>query len=185
LAKSEVREIARTLGLSAAERPESQDACFVPGNDVRSFLRVRRPGAFLDGRIVDRDGEVVGSHDGVPGFTIGQRRGLGLSVSGGERVFVTGLDAACATVTVGSREVLGATTIVADRAIWHGEEDRAAHVTVRARYRGVEPAGTARLVGGVLHVDLHDPLEAPAPGQALVCYEGQRVVGGGVIREAS
>jgi tRNA-specific 2-thiouridylase len=183
--KVEVREIARTLGLPAAERPESQETCFVPGNDVRAFLRARRPEAFRAGRIVNGEGAVVGSHDGVPGLTIGQRRGLGVSVGDRDRVFVTGIDAERATVTVGPRVGLRATTIVADRAIWRGAEDREERVTVRARYRGAETAGTARLVGGALHVGLDQPLEAPAPGQALVCYEGERVVGGGVIREAS
>jgi tRNA-specific 2-thiouridylase len=183
LTKVEVREIARTLGLPTAERPESQDACFVPGDDVRTFLRSRRPDAFRSGSIVDGQGRAVGSHDGVPGFTVGQRRGLGLG--GGGRLFVTGVDAVRATVTVGPREALATRAIVADRAVWRGTDDRSERVTVRARYRGPEPAGEACLGHGILHVVLDDAIEAPAPGQALVCYEGDRVVGGGVIREAS
>lgn len=185
LTKVGVREIARNLGLPTAERPESQEACFVPGNDIRAFLRDRRPDAFHAGRIVNGEGEVVGSHDGVPGLTIGQRRGLGVSVTGQERVFVTGIDAVRATVTVGPRTALRARTVVADHAVWRDPQDGEEHVTVRVRYRGSEPAGTARLVGAALHVGLDESIEAPAPGQALVCYEGDRVVGGGVIREAS
>jgi tRNA-specific 2-thiouridylase len=183
LTKVEVRGIARAMGLSSAERPESQDTCFVPGDDVRAFVRSRRPGAFRPGTIVDAEGKAVGSHDGIPGLTVGQRRGLG--VNDGGRLFVTRVDAENATVTVGPREALAACAVVADRAVWRGSVGRPERVTVRTRYRGPEAAGTARLVGDVLEVDLDEPIEAPAPGQSLVCYEATRVIGGGVIREAS
>jgi len=182
LTKPEVREIARSLGLSAAERPESQETCFVPGDDVRAFVRERRPEAFVAGEIVDDSGAVVGAHDGVPGFTVGQRRGLGLS--GGERRFVCGLDTDNATVHVGPRSGLGCCEVLAGDAVWRGGEGPQ-RVSVRTRYRGPEPMATAELLEGNLDVSFDEAVDACAPGQAIVCYQGDRVVGGGVIGIAS
>lgn len=179
--KVDVRAKARELGLPAAERAESQETCFVPGDDVRAFVRARRPEAFRGGDIVDASGVVVGTHDGAPGFTVGQRRGLRLS--GSERTFVTSVDPGRATVTVGPREALLATTVVATGAVWRGPDDRS--VTARVRYRGPEPAAVAAYADGVLRVRFDEPVEAPSPGQAIVCYDGDRVIGGGVIKEAS
>jgi tRNA-specific 2-thiouridylase len=180
--KAEVRRIAEQMGLPSAHRAESQETCFVPGDDVRAFVRQRRPDAFRAGDIVDTTGSVVGSHAGVPGLTVGQRRGLG--VAGDRRVFVTGIDAAAATVTVAPRGSLLVTHVLADDPVWRcvGGEMR---VTACVRYRGDGHPAAARLTDGILRVTTDSPIESPAPGQALVCYEGDRVVGGGVIREAS
>lgn len=182
LTKPQVREIAREFGLPSAERPESQETCFVPDDDVRGFLRERRPEAFRPGPIVDTAGEVLGTHQGTAGFTVGQRRGLGLG--GGKRLFVMRIDADSATVTVGPREALTVERVVATEAVWHAGSDPI-DVTVRARYRGPESTGVARLSGDRLLVELAEPLDAVAPGQALVCYDGDTVVGGGTILEAS
>lgn len=182
MAKTEVREIARTLGLPAAERPESQETCFVPGDDVRAFVREKRPEAFGPGPIVDETGAVVGAHDGAPGFTVGQRRGLGLD--GGERRFVTRVDTGANTVTVGPRESLTAGSLLAHETVWRGGTGEVV-VTCRLRYRGPEASAVAVLRGRVLHVRFDAPVEAPAPGQAIVCYDGDRVLGGGVIGETS
>jgi tRNA-uridine 2-sulfurtransferase len=182
LTKTEVRASARERGLASAERPESQESCFVPDGDVRGFVRTRRPGAFVAGQIVDGSGAVLGAHDGVPGITVGQRRGLGLG--GAERRFVTGVDPATATVTVGPREATSARRVEATEAVWRGGPEPL-RVTARARYRGAEPAATARLEGDRLVVEFDEEIDAAAPGQALVCYQGERVVGGGVVEEAS
>jgi tRNA-uridine 2-sulfurtransferase len=182
LTKAQVREIARTLDLPAAERPESQETCFVPGDDVRAFVRERRPESFVPGAIVDREGGIVGSHQGVPGLTVGQRRGLGVVAA--ERVFITGIDAATATVTVGDRELLAADRVVAEQVVWRGPTT-AARVAAMIRYRGSAVPAIARLVDGDLEVVAETPFDAVAPGQSIVCYEGDRVIGGGVIREAS
>lgn len=182
LTKSRVRELAREFGLPTAERPESQETCFVPDGDVRGYVRERRPDAFRPGDIVDGAGNVVGSHEGVPGITIGQRRGLGLDGPG--RTFVTGIDAERALVTVGSRDSLAASTVIATDVVWRGGEGPV-RVTARVRYRGPEPAATARLADGVLTVRFDSPVDAPAPGQSIVCYDGDRVVGGGVIGGAA
>jgi tRNA-specific 2-thiouridylase len=182
LTKDAVRDIARSLDLPAAERPESQETCFVPGDDVRAFVRERRPDAFTPGSILDESGAVVGTHDGAVGFTVGQRRGLGLD--GGERRFVTRVDAAANTVTVGPRDALTATRLTARDVVWRGGAAEE-HVTCRLRYRGPEAPAFVTLRDGTLDVRFDAPVEAPAAGQALVCYDGDRVLGGGVIGETS
>lgn len=181
LTKPQVREIARSLDLPAAERPESQETCFVPGDDVRAFVRERRPDAFRPGEVRDATGLVIGTHDGVPGLTIGQRRGLG--ISGDERTFITTIDVDSACVTMGPKIALAATRVVAGDVSWGGG-DGPVRVTARVRYRGPEPAATAEVTGGCLVVTFDECVDAPAPGQALVCYDGDKVLGGGVIREA-
>jgi len=181
LAKAEVRGIARALGLPAAERAESQETCFVPGDDVRAFVRQRRPEAFVPGEIVGPGGTVVGAHTGVPGLTIGQRRGLG--VSAGSRVFVNAIDASTATVTIGDRSGLSVTRVVADDVVWRGPCEQV--VEAQVRYRGVPVRATARVANDVLEVVADAPFDGVAPGQSVVCYEDERVIGGGVIREAS
>jgi tRNA-specific 2-thiouridylase len=180
LTKPEVRELARSFALPTADRPESQETCFVPGDDVRAFVRGRRPDAFVPGEIRDAAGTVVGSHDGAPGYTVGQRRGLG--VSGAARTFVTAIDTATATVTVGSKGSVIAHTVIALDPVWHGETGR--RVTARVRYRGPELPATASFEGDRLVVRFDAGIDAPAPGQALVCWDGDTVAGGGVIEEA-
>lgn len=180
LTKPRVRELARSFGLPTAERPESQETCFVPGDDVRGFVRRRRPEAFVPGAIVDAGGDVVGSHDGVPGFTVGQRRGLGLP--GPERRFVTAVDATTATVTVGVRGAATVRTVEASDAVWSAPPET--RVTARLRYRSPEWSATARFANGHLSVEFDGPVEQPAPGQAIVCWDGDVIAGGGVIEEA-
>jgi len=181
LTKPEVRDLARSFALPTAERPESQETCFVPGDDVRAFVRERRPEAFVAGDILDEAGVVVGSHDGAPGFTVGQRRGLGLSGPG--RTFVTGVDVSARTVSVGPKGATLAETVVTSEPVWAGEPEL--RVTARVRYRGAEHPAKASLRHGTLTVRFDEPIDAPAPGQALVCWDGAIVVGGGVIEEAS
>lgn len=180
-AKVDVRKKARDLGLPAAERAESQETCFVPDDDVRAFVRARRPEAFRPGPIIDASGAVLGTHDGAPGYTVGQRKRLGLSGAG--RRFVTSTDTHAATVTVGPREALSATAVTATEPVWRGPGERP--VTARVRYRGPEPKAVATYADGVLNLRFDEQVDSPAPGQAVVCYDGDRVVGGGVIEEAS
>ncbi len=182
LTKAEVREHARRRGLSSAERPESQDACFVAGGDVRAFLRERRPAAFRPGPVVDEAGALVGAHEGVCGVTVGQRRGLGLD--GAPGLFVRSVDVRSATIHVAERSRLVAHVIEASDAVW-GDGPGPGSVTVRVRYRGPEAAGTARLEHGRLIVHVPGGISAPAPGQALVCYRGDVVAGGGVVEVVS
>jgi tRNA-uridine 2-sulfurtransferase len=182
LLKRHVRALAREFGLPTAERAESQEICFVPGDDVAAFLRARRPEAFVPGDVVDSHGAVVGSHGGTPAFTVGQRRGIGIGGGGGRR-YVTAVDPATSTVTVGTREDLRVTAIRAVDPVWRGGEGpREAGVEVR--YRGRPVPAVVEVAGGVMTVALLEPVEGVAPGQAVVAYDGDVVLGGGVIEEA-
>jgi tRNA-specific 2-thiouridylase len=182
LRKSEVRDIARAHGLPTAERPESQESCFVADGDVRAYLRSQRPEIFVPGDVVDGSGATVGAHDGVAGLTIGQRRGLGIGTR--EPLYVTRIDAVRAVVTVGPRTDAAACRLTASSAVWHGSAEDV-RVTARVRYRGPEVAAVARSSGSRLSVVFDEAMDAPAPGQALVCYLEDRVLGGGVVEEAS
>jgi tRNA-uridine 2-sulfurtransferase len=182
MAKSDVRALARELGLPTAERAESQEICFVPGDDVGAFLRERRPEAFVAGDIVDATGATIGRHAGTASFTIGQRRGVGIGGPDGRR-YVTAIDAAARTVTVGGREDLRVSFLRAGDVVWRDvEATREADVQVRYRARPVK--ATVSVSGGLMAAELAEPVEGVAPGQALVAYDGDVVIGGGTIEEA-
>jgi tRNA-specific 2-thiouridylase len=179
--KSAVRAIAARHGLATATRAESQEACFLADTDARSFVHARLPEAFVPGRFVGAAGDEVGTHDGAVGFTIGQRRGTGLS--GGDRLYVTGLRPREGIVEVGSREDLAVGTVVADDIVWRGGTG-ARQVTARVRYRAQEAPATARVEDGRLVVEFQEPVWAVAAGQSVVCWDGTRVLGGGTVSEA-
>jgi tRNA-specific 2-thiouridylase len=179
LTKDEVRAHARRLGLANADKAESQEICFVPDGDHAAFVASR--GAAPGGDIVDTDGAVLGRHEGVHRFTVGQRRGLG--VARGAPQYVIAVDALTRRVTVGPRAALARATIEVADPRWPGaapERPFRAHVQVRHRHRPV-PAWL-RPRAGAVDVELDAPLEAgAAPGQAAVFYDGEVVVGGGWI----
>ncbi len=182
LVKSDVRAIAARHGLAVAEKPDSADICFVPGGDYREF--VSRSVADRPGAIIDRDGSVLGEHRGVQHFTVGQRRGLGVTT--GEPTFVTSLDATTNVVRLGREEDLACTAFrTADTRWFVALPVEGLDVNVRVRYHGAELAGrvTATSSDGA-EVALDRPARAVAPGQAAVFYVGQRVVGGGTIQPA-
>src|SRR5216117_3982346 len=133
LSKPEVRDKARTLGLVTAEKPESQEICFIPDDDYRGFLRARIPGAFRRGPIVDGGGRVVGEHEGLANYTVGQRRGLGLAL--GRTVYVSALDPATNTVVVGDAGDVDVETLVADQTNWIAIERLEGPLTVTAQIR--------------------------------------------------
>lgn len=179
--KAEVRAFALRLGLSVAEKPDSQETCFAPDGDYGPVLAAHAPEALLAGEMVDCDGNVLGAHQGLGRYTVGQRKGLGLG--GGEARYVVRLESDTNRVIVGEREALSARSLVAELPVWNGgsEED----VDVMVRYRMIPVPGRATLDEGVLTVDLTTPVEAVAPGQSVVCYRGDIVLGGGVITCAS
>jgi tRNA-specific 2-thiouridylase len=181
--KVEVREIARSLGLATADKPESQELCFVPDGDVRAAVAARGGRAPRPGPVVDADGNQVGRHAGVTGLTVGQRSGVG--VAAGERRYVTRIDPSRDLVQVGRREELLARSIPLDAMRFPGPVPEAAvRGALRVRHRApLVPAwlvpgrpGTGRWIA-----ELDDPVWAAAPGQAAVLYAGTRVVGGGRI----
>jgi tRNA-specific 2-thiouridylase len=181
LPKDEVRALAAQFGLKVAAKPDSQDICFVPSGSYTSVVEKLRPGAIEPGEIVHVDGRVMGTHDGIIRFTVGQRRGL--KIATGEPLFVVGLDAPTRRVFVGPREALAVKTMTLKEVNWLGDDEaldgRAVHVRVRSTRPPVP--GTLRVNADKLRVVLDDAEEGVAPGQAAVFYEGSRVLGGGWI----
>jgi len=175
--KTETRRLAADLQLSVADKPESQDICFVPFKRYTEFIERYAPEVLQPGPIVDSSGAVVGEHRGIALHTVGQRRGLG--VAAGQPVFVTGLDAATNTVTIGPAEELLRPSCTLEDVNWIAGEapDGPARLMAKARYRSPEVACT---VDGTTVV-FDEPQRAITPGQALVLYEGDYVVGGGTI----
>ena len=183
--KSEIRRLAEEAGFPNADKPDSQDICFIPTGDYREFLRQRtdeRPGD-----IVDADGNVLGSHEGIQYFTVGQRRGLGLS--GGPPRFVIRLEPDTRQVVVGSETDLYQDTLYANPVSWVSGVPPAepVEVTVKIRYKFAEAAatvtavGAGTAVGGGALVRFREPQRAITPGQAAVFYQGDTVLGGGAI----
>ena len=189
--KKDVRAIAAELGLVNADKPDSQDICFVPAGRYTQIVNRIRPDTARAGEIVDRDGNVLGRHDGIANFTVGQRKGLGLS-GNEEPLFVLKLDAINARVLVGPRSALASTSILLKEVNWLGDHDAAFEAgeafEARVKVRSMRPPVAALvtpLAGGAARVALAAPEEAIAPGQACVFYEaaGSRVLGGGWIME--
>jgi tRNA-specific 2-thiouridylase len=181
LSKPEVRAQARARGLATAAVPESQELCFVAG-DYREFLRARAPQAFRPGPIVDEAGREVGEHAGLGAYTVGQRRGLGRL--GSARTYVVRLDPTRNTVVVGPREALRATRLVAKAVNWIAVPSLVAPLVVQARVRHRAPRVEACLEpldGERVAIQLREPQYAVTPGQSVVFYRGEVVVGGGVI----
>ncbi len=177
--KSQIRELAADAGFPNADKPDSQDICFIPTGDYREFLRQRtdeRPG-----EIVDATGNVLGQHEGIQYFTIGQRRGLGLS--GGPPKFVIRLEPDTRRVVVGSEDNLYRDSLYADPVSWvsGNPPDGPVDVTVKIRYKFAEAPATVTTVGSGALVRFHEPQRAITPGQAAVFYQGDTVLGGGAI----
>lgn len=190
--KSQVRGLAAELGLRVAEKPDSQDICFVPHGKYQDVVKKLRPGAVEPGEIVDTEGRVLGEHAGVINYTVGQRRGLG--VAAGQPLFVVKLDAGKRRVIVGPREALGVSHIALKDVNWVGAPVRDARdlngLEVLVRVRSTRPPAPARLVvgeGADWSVALDAPEEGVAPGQAAVFYDpaSTRVLGGGWITAAN
>jgi tRNA-uridine 2-sulfurtransferase len=181
LTKEEVRARARSLGLVTADKPESQEICFIPDDDYRGFLRRRIPRAFTPGPIVDGEGRVLGEHAGLAAYTVGQRRGLGLST--GHALYVTRLDPARNTLVVGESREVEVDTLVAEQVNWISIEwlDGPLRVLAQIRHRHAPAAATIRPRGRGVEVRFDAPQWAPAPGQSVVFYQASMVVGGGVI----
>ncbi len=193
LEKPAVRRVAAELGLPVADKPDSQDICFVPEGRYTTVVDRLRPQGALAGDIVHLDGRVLGRHEGVTRYTVGQRRGLNVAV--GEPLFVVRIDADRRQVIVGPREALLTSRLVLREANWLGEgagmeAAAAAGAPVLARVRSTrEPAaGRLALVDGAAGVVFHQAEEGVAPGQACVLYdpaEPSRVLGGGFIARAA
>ena len=177
--KSEIRQLAAAAGLPNADKPDSQDICFIPTGDYREFLRQRTDEQ--PGDIVDDAGNVLGQHEGIQYFTVGQRRGLGLS--GGPPRFVIRLEPDTRRVIVGSEQDLYRDTLVVSPVSWvsGNPPPKGAEVTVKIRYKFAEAAATVTPLGQAAAARFREPQRAITPGQAAVFYQGDTVLGGGAI----
>jgi len=182
LTKVEVRERARAAGLHVSDRRGSADACFVPGGDLEAFLRKRVPRAATPGPILDGDGRVVGEHRGVGLYTIGQRTGLGLSRP--RPTYVVAIDVGRGAILVGDEDDLLRDHLAAARLSWVAGRPPAPSFGARAKIRSTGEPAVCRVevVGDVAAVHFDRPQRAVAPGQSVVFYDGEYVLGGGVIR---
>ncbi|HVJ55369.1 MAG TPA: tRNA 2-thiouridine(34) synthase MnmA [Aliidongia sp.] len=186
LPKAETRRIAARLGLGVADKPDSQDICFVPTGDYARLVEKLRPGALTPGEIVDRDGAVLGRHDGIINFTVGQRRGLNIGGQA-EPLFVLKLEPDAARVVVGPRQALAATRVELGGMNWLDPEAMSAEDRpVMVKLRSAQPPVPARLHAtgaGSAVLELDEPvMNGVAPGQAGVVYDGPRLIAGGWIR---
>src|SRR5690606_25279835 len=187
--KADVRLEAAERGLLVADKPDSHDICFVADGDNAGWLREKLGDRAPNhgGDIVDHDsGEVLGQHQGTTAYTIGQRRGLriGRPAPDGKPRFVLDIEPVSGTVTVGPREALTVDRLTADRIRWCGPPlTGPLEGTVQLRAHGAEHRARVGVDGALLHVDLRDPADGIAPGQAVVVYDGTRVVGSATIVE--
>ena len=188
--KDTTREHAARLGLITADKPDSQDICFVPNGDYAKVVKRIRPDAIRPGDIVHIDGRVLGRHDGVVGYTVGQRKGIGIGggvTDGNSPLYVVKVDAGNARVIVGPREALACSIVHINQCNWLMGDDAPAAMDVTVKLRSVSPpipARLQRLDNNTAVLTLTDPQFGISPGQAAVCYAGDRVLGGGWITGA-
>ncbi len=180
--KEEVRAIAAKAGLRVANKAESQEICFIEDNDYGRFLKEVRPEDIKEGRFVNQEGKTLGKHKGIVNYTIGQRKGLGITF--GKPVFVTRIDPKDNTVTLGEHDELMSTTLFADEINLISMEKLTGEmrVTAKIRYSAKEAPATILPEGEGIRVNFDEPQRAITPGQAVVFYDGDVVVGGGIIK---
>ena len=181
LDKPAVRAIAQRLGLHVAEKPDSQEVCFASAGQHAPVVAERHPEALVPGDIVNKSGDVLGRHSGIANYTVGQRKGLGIAAP--QPLYVIAVDAHNNQIVVGEREDLAVTRVEADDVVWRGAAKEPVEAMVRYR---MDPC-TAHVVvsDGELDVQFEQPLFGVAPGQAVVCYRGDVVIGGGTVTCAS
>lgn len=185
LTKTEARQIAEEQGFVTAKKRDSQDICFIPDGDYLAFMQTYTGKSYTPGNFLDTNGNVVGQHKGAVGYTLGQRKGLGLAM--GEPVYVCGKDMAKNTVTVGPNEALFQKNLRATNWNWIAIEELAQPIRVYAKARSrqaEQPAWVYPEENGFARVEFDEPQRAITPGQAVVLYDGDTVVGGGTITEA-
>lgn len=184
--KAETRVHAERFDLPVAGKAESQDICFVPNGSYASVVERMRPGACDPGEFVDLEGNVLGRHDGIIGFTVGQRRGLGISAA--EPLYVVKIEPETRRVVVGPASALLTTEIVVSEINWLGDgklPKEGLPVTIKIRSASVPASATLHARdNGMVHAVPTEPVSGVAPGQACVFYDGDRVLGGGwIVRE--
>jgi len=183
--KTETRRMAEDRHLPVAHKPDSQEICFVPDDDYKRYLKEHAPACLHPGDIVDADGHVLGHHAGVPLYTIGQRKGLGIAAE--HPLYVVRLDMAKNQVVVGGAEDVFAKGLIASDLNWIAVDEFTKPMNMTAKVRYGKREGAARIEpmeGGRVRVTFAEPQRAVTPGQSVVFYDGDVVVGGGLIDEA-
>jgi len=177
----EVRRLSAEMGLPTATKRESQDICFIPDNNYRPFIAKHIPAK--SGDIIDTNGKVLGRHGGLAQYTVGQRQGLGLASN--KRLYVLRLDAANNRLVVGTRDQLLSNRLFVSKLSWvSGEAPKEPiNITTKIRYRSPEATAVLHLNDGVAEVNFQQPQWAITPGQAIVFYQGDAVLGGGIIKD--
>ncbi len=183
MSKSETRRHAERFGLPVADKPDSQEVCFAPAGDHGAFLQTHVPESLVGGEIVDAGGRIIGEHKGTARYTVGQRRGLGVAT--GAPVYVVDIDARANRVVVGPLELLARRGLFADRVTWVAGEppvEGPFEADLKIRYRGEDVAAVIEpLDDGRARIEFRAPQRAVAPGQSVVAYWGDELLGGGRI----
>jgi tRNA-specific 2-thiouridylase len=184
LEKAETRRLAERFGLPVATKADSQELCFAPAGDAGGFLGTVAPHLLHEGEVVDPHGRVIGHHGGATAFTVGQRRGLGVST--GERNYVVEVDAPANRIVVGPGELLARRGLLGDRVSWVAGEPPAEgpfEADVRIRYRGDNVPAVVEPLGDRIRVELRTPERGVAPGQSVVVYRDDELLGGARVLE--
>jgi len=183
--KVRTRELAREYGLSVANKPESQEICFVPNDDYKSFLAEKSPKALRPGNLVDTSGKILGKHQGLPLYTVGQRKGLGIAT--GVPLYVVELDYEGNRVVVGNNQDVFAKELIAEDLNFITMDSLAHTITASTKIRYGAKEGMATITpleGGKIKVSFDEPQRAVTPGQSVVFYDGDMVIGGGIITQS-
>jgi tRNA-specific 2-thiouridylase len=184
LQKSEVRDLAKEFDLPVFNKPDSQEICFVPDDNYANLIAKKTPGSMQQGDVLDAEGNVIGKHQGQQKFTIGQRRGLGIALQ--EPAYVIAKDPTLNTVTIGGEELLSTNTVYAKDTNWLIDiSEDWTECSAKIRYNTPPALGKVRAVGETIEVLFDTPQRGGAPGQAVVCYEGTKVICGGWIDSVS
>lgn len=185
--KSATREIAADLGLSVANKPDSQEICFVSeAGGYAEFLRKHRPEIFSDGELIDTEGKPLGTHHGIPEYTIGQRRGIGLTQKNGKPLYVIELRTDRNQVVVGQASDLLQREVLLNDVVWSAGDPQETAVSVTAKIRyNMEPQAAVLIGGDSPRLLFNRPVKAVTPGQIAVAYRGKTVVAGGTIKSSA
>ena len=180
LQKSEVRDLAKEFDLPVFNKPDSQEICFVPDDKYANLIEKKTPGSMQKGDVLDSEGKVIGTHEGQQKFTIGQRRGLGIALQ--TPAYVVAKDPILNTVTIGGSELLDTHRVFAKETNWLiDESDAWIPCTAKIRYNTEPAQGRVRKIENEIEVEFDKPQRGGAPGQAVVCYQGTKVICGGWI----
>lgn len=178
--KADIRRRAAALGLAVSDKPDSQDICFIPDGDYCGYIERSLGAPVVEGCFIDADGRVLGHHKGIIRYTVGQRKGLGVSF--GRPMFVTAINAADNTVTLGTAEDVFKTSLDAERVNFIGERpDLPFRAQVKVRYSGPTADATVTPTDSGVHIDFDSPVRSVTPGQSAVFYSGRELLGGGII----